>query len=139
MIVLDTNVVSEMMLREPQRGVLAWLDRLAPESIWTTSITVYEVRTGIERMAKGRRRQELENAFAVAMDRVLQDRVLPFDTAAANEAAILTAGRERLGVPKDQRDTWIAGIVVSRRAELATRNVRHFRDLNVRVIDPWAV
>jgi toxin FitB len=137
-IVLDTNVVSAMMRAEVEPLVVQWLDQRPPESIWITSITIFEVRVGIERLAQGRRQRQLTEAFARVLDEDIEGRVLPFDSAAAQQAAILSIQRERRGEPVEQRDAWIAGIVISRRAELATRNVRHFRDLDVAVIDPWA-
>lgn len=71
------------------------------------------------------------------MEDVLENRVLDFDTAAAHEAAILAAGRRKAGRPVEVRDTQIAGIALARRGTLATRNVRHFDDLDVPVVNPW--
>jgi predicted nucleic acid-binding protein len=137
MIILDTNVLSTLMNSRPDVAVVAWLDRQPTESIWITSITVFESRLGLALLPDGRRRQLLEAAFEqiVAVD--LDDRVLDFDRGAAAAAAALAAYRQRAGKPVDMRDTQIAGIAVSRRATLATRNVRHFADLQVPVVDPW--
>lgn len=137
MIILDTNVLSTLMNSRPDVAVVAWLDRQPTESIWITSITVFESRLGLALLPGGRRRQLLEAAFEqiVAVD--LDDRVLDFDRGAAAAAAALAAYRQRAGKPVDMRDTQIAGITVSRRATLATRNVRHFADLQVPVVDPW--
>ncbi len=137
MIILDTNVLSALMNSRPDVAVVAWLDRQPTESIWITSITVFESRLGLALLPDGRRRQSLEAAFEqiVAVD--LDDRVLDFDRGAAAAAAALAACRQRAGKPVDMRDTQIAGIAVSRRATLATRNVRHFADLQVPVVDPW--
>ena len=137
MILLDTNVLSTLMNSRPDVAVVAWLDRQPTESIWITSITVFESRLGLALLPGGRRRQLLEAAFEqiVAVD--LDDRVLDFDRGAAAAAAALAAYRQRAGKPVDMRDTQIAGIAVSRRATLATRNVRHFADLQVPVVDPW--
>ncbi|MCX7197200.1 MAG: type II toxin-antitoxin system VapC family toxin [Proteobacteria bacterium] len=137
MIILDTNVLSTLMNSRPDVAVVAWLDRQPTESIWITSITVFESRLGLALLPGGRRRQLLEAAFEqiVAVD--LDDRVLDFDRGAAAAAAALAAYRQRAGKPVDMRDTQIAGIAVSRRATLATRNVRHFADLQVPVVDPW--
>ena len=136
-IILDTNVVSAMMRPPPDPAVLAVLNVRDPESIWTTSITLFEIRQGIERLPDSRRRAELEAAARRAFDQMFRERVLEFDANAAHSAAILAADRERRGAPGDFRDTLIAGIVISRKAEFATRNVRHFADLDVPVIDPW--
>lgn len=137
MIVLDTNVLSALMRQVPEAPVVAWLDRQPSESVWITSITLFEARLGLALLPRGRRRQALEAAFAQLLEEDLEDRVLAFDSAAATEAASLAAVRQRAGRPVDMRDTQIAGIALARRATLATRNLRHFRDLNVPVIDPW--
>ena len=137
MIILDTNVLSALMRTEPDRAVLSWLNRQPAESIWLTSVTIFEVKFGIELIAPGRRREQLASAFARMLREDFQDRVLPFDQSAAEEAATLAAQRQRSGTPVDFRDTEIAGIVLARRAILATRNLRHFQDVGVSLIDPW--
>jgi toxin FitB len=137
MIVIDTNVLSALMREVPERPVVEWLDRQAAESIWITSITLLEARLGLALLPKGRRRKALESAFDNLLVEDLEGRVLDFDQPAAEAAAQLAAGRQRAGHTIDMRDTQIAGIVIARRAELATRNVRHFSDLNVDVINPW--
>ena len=137
MIVLDTNVVSVLMTDRPDTSVARWLDRFPPESVWTTVVTTFELRVGIELLPFSRKRQRLEEQFSRFVQEDIQDRVLPLDTRAAHEAAILSARRRLHGRPIDARDAMIAGIVLSRRAEFATRNVRHFADLEVTVIDPW--
>ena len=90
-------------------------------------------------LAKGRRQKALEAAFDRLLSEYLENRVLDFDSAAAMEAALFAAARQTTGRPVDIRDTQIAGIALARRASLATRNVRHFSDLKVPVVDPWAV
>ncbi len=137
MIVLDTNVVSSLMRAPSEMVVVRWLDLLPAESIWTSSITVFEVRLGLALLPKGRRRQLLEAAFDDLLAEDLEHRVLDFDSAAATEAATLAAARQRARRPVDVRDTQIAGIALARRATLATRNVRHFEDLKVAVVNPW--
>lgn len=137
MIVLDTDVLSALMRTAPEPAVVAWLDGQASESIWITAITLFEVRFGLLRLAAGRRRRALESAFARLVEEDLEHRVLDLDRDAAAEAASLAAAREGKGRPVDVRDTLIAGIVQARRGVLATRNVRHFRDLAVPVVDPW--
>ncbi|MBI1991338.1 MAG: type II toxin-antitoxin system VapC family toxin [Betaproteobacteria bacterium] len=137
MIVLDTNVLSALMRQVPEAQVVEWLDRQPAESVWITSITLFEARLGLALLPKGRRQQTLEAAFARLLEEDLENRVLDFDSTAATEAASLAAARQKAGRPVDMRDTQIAGIALARRATLATRNVRHFRDLNVPVVDPW--
>ena len=137
MIVLDTTVLSALMRQTPEVSVIAWLDRQPAESVWITSITLFEARLGLALLPKGRRRQMLEAAFDRLLEEDLENRVLDFDSAAATEAALLAAARQKAGRPVDMRGTQIAGIALARRATVATRNVRHFRDLNVPVVDPW--
>jgi toxin FitB len=137
-IVLDTNVVSALMRREPDPLVVAWLDGLPPESIWTTSITVFEVRLGLEILAAGRRRQQLEEAFAQAIEEDFEGRVLSFDQAAAQAAGRIAAERRRAGRTVEIRDVQIAGIVNLRKATLATRNTRHFEGCGLILVDPWS-
>ena len=137
MIILDTNVLSALMRTAPEPPVVAWLDRQPAESVWITSVTLFEARLGLALLPTGRRRQMLEAAFARLLKEDLENRVLDFDSAAATEAASLAAGRQKTGRPVDMRDTQIAGIALARRATLATRNVRHFGDLKVPVVDPW--
>jgi predicted nucleic acid-binding protein len=137
-IVLDTNVVSALMRREPDPLVVAWLDGLPPESIWTTSITVFEVRMGLEVLAAGRRRQQLEEAFAKVLEEDFEGRVLSFDQAAAQAAGRIAAERRRAGRTVEIRDVQIAGIVNLRKASLATRNTRHFEGCGLMLVDPWS-
>ena len=137
MIILDTNVLSALMRIAPEAQIVRWLDRQPAESIWITAITLFEARLGLALLPKGRRRQSLELAFDRLLADDLENRVLDFDSAAATEAAALAAARQRAGRSVDMRDTQIAGIALARRATLATRNVRHFQDLSVTVIDPW--
>ena len=137
MIILDTNVLSALMREAPEAPVVAWLDRQPSESVWITSVTLFEARLGLALLPKARRRQGLEAAFARLLEEDLEDRVLAFDSAAATEAASLAAERQKAGRPVDLRDTQIAGIALARRATLATRNLRHFQDLRVPVVDPW--
>ena len=137
MILLDTNVLSALMQERPDPAVIDWLDAQAPESIWTTAVTVFEIRFGIELLSPSRRRRALEAAFDAMLRDDLGGRIAMFDSAAAEEAAKLAARRQRRGRPVDLRDTQIAGIALARRAALATRNVRHFEGLNVNVVSPW--
>ena len=138
MIVLDTNVLSELMRVDPEPKVIAWLDRQPSQSVWITSITLFEARTGLHLLPAGKRRNLLVAAFESLLADDLGSRVLPFDGEAAAQAAFLSANRQRAGRPVDVRDTQIAGIVQARRASLATHNVRHFQGLDVAVVDPWA-
>jgi toxin FitB len=137
-IILDTNVLSALMRTIPDAAVLEWLDRQPADSVWITSISLFETRFGLALLPAGRRRRILEAAFDDLLREDLENRVLDFDSAAATAAASLAAGRQKTGRPVDMRDTQIAGIVLARRATLATRNIRHFVDLKISIIDPWA-
>ena len=138
MILLDTNVLSALMQREPEQRVVAWLDAQPPESVWTTSITVFEVRLGLELLVAGRRRRLLEEVFAKAIDEDFESRVAVFDRPAAEAAGRLAAARRRAGRPVEIRYVQIAGIASARRAILATRNLRHFEGFGVDLVDPWS-
>ncbi|MEK6373853.1 MAG: type II toxin-antitoxin system VapC family toxin [Acidobacteriota bacterium] len=138
MILLDTNVISALMQRDADPIVVAWLDSQPSESIWTTSITVFEVRFGLEILASGRRRRSLEEAFRKTLEDDFEGRVVPFDEAAAQAAGHIAAERRRLGRTIEIRDVQIAGIAAARKAAIATRNLRHFEDLDLELIDPWS-
>lgn len=137
MIVLDTNVLSALMQVRPDSGVVDWLDAQPAESVWIASVTLFEARFGLALLLQGRRRQAMERRFTQLLEEDLENRVLLFDQEAAVEASRLAARRRLAGRPVDMRDTFIAGIVVARRAILATRNIRHFDDLPIRVVNPF--
>lgn len=138
MILLDTNVLSALMLRRPEPRAVEWLDDQPAESIWTTAVTVVEVRTGLELLQPSKRRRSLEEAFARLLDEALDGRVLAFDQSAAVAAGSIAADRQRAGRPVEIRDVQIAGIAKARRATLATKNTRHFAELGINIVDPWA-
>jgi hypothetical protein len=135
MIVVDTDVISHAMRSDSI--AVAWLDRQPRASLWTTSITIFEIRYGLAGMPSGRRQALQAAEFERMIEEDLERRILPFDTAAAEHAAALMGRRRRAGRPIESRDTMIAGIALAQRATLATRNLRHFADLDVPVVDPW--
>jgi predicted nucleic acid-binding protein len=137
-ILLDTNVVSALMRREPDPAVVTWLDDQPAESVWTTSITVFEVRTGLELLEPGRRRRELDQAFDQLLAEELAGRVQSFDQPAALAAGSIAANQQRAERSLEVRDVQIAGIAAARKATLATRNLRHFEGLAVDLVDPWS-
>lgn len=126
------------MQREVDEVVVAWLDTQPPESIWTTSITVFEVRFGLELLANGRRRRLLEEAFSKTLEEDFEGRVVPFDEAAAAAAGRIAAERRRRGRTIEIREAQIAGIAAARKAAIATRNVRNFEGLGPEAINPWS-
>lgn len=138
MILLDTNIISEFMLPVPDARVTRWLDRQARSAIWTTSINIYEIRTGLLAMPAGRRRTGLESHFDRILQIAIEDRILHFDAESAERAAELSAERRRLGRSVEVRDTMIAGIVLANNGTLATRNVKHFEEITSLVVNPWA-
>lgn len=135
MIILDTNVVSALMQQAPDPMLLSWLDRQPRASIWTSAITVLEIRFGLQIMPAGKRQHLLIQSFDMLLEKI-GHRVAVFDDAAAQQASNLMAGRHKKGRPGDLRDTMIAGIVLANHATLATRNTAHFEDVP-RVVNPW--
>jgi predicted nucleic acid-binding protein len=136
MIILDTNVVSAFMRRNEEPAVIRWLDKQTLTSLYITTVTVHELRFGVESLKDGRRRAQLDSEVE-AMLALLADRVLPLDMVAARSSGRIQGERKRIGRPVDLSDCLIAGIAISHKARVATRNTRHFSDLPVEVIDPW--
>jgi predicted nucleic acid-binding protein len=136
MIILDSNVLSELMRPQPEARVIAWLDRQPQTSVWTTSVTILELRFGLQVMPRGRRQTIYTQGFERLLDGI-DHRIAPFDTEAAQQASTLMASRKMKGRPRELRDTMIAGIVLARHAILATRNVSHFDDVSAALVDPW--
>lgn len=137
MILLDTNVLSALMRQKPDAAVVQWLDRQPRASIWTTAITVFEVRFGLQTMESGRRRSLLMATFDRLLNETIERRVANFDGAAAQQAADLMAERRKRGRSGELRDTMIAGIALASRATLATRNEKHFEDISAAIVNPW--
>lgn len=137
MIVLDTNVVSELMRPSSSSIVLGWLDGQPRTSIWITSVNIFELRFGLQTMPSGKRQVAMNAWFEQWMVQVVQQRVLVYDEAAARMASGIAADRAKEGRPGELRDTMIAGIVLANHATLATRNVRHFEDIAKHVVNPW--
>ncbi|ASW53444.1 type II toxin-antitoxin system VapC family toxin [Plantactinospora sp. KBS50] len=135
MIVLDTNVVSELMRAEPAPTVVAWLRRNSSAGLYTTTVTVAEIRYGIARLPEGQRRESLHQA-ANEIFAAFPRQVLPFDLAAASCYAEVVADRDRLGQPIDGFDAQIAAICRAQVAALATRNIKD-TDTGIEIINPW--
>lgn len=137
MIVLDTNVVSELMRREPEPRVMAWIAEQPTAGVFTTALTQAEIFYGLVLLPEGRRRAALLEAARPMFELDMAGRVLPFDTDAALVYPEIAAGRKQGGKPISQIDAQIAAIVRSRGARLATRNVRDFDDFGFAVVNPW--
>lgn len=136
MIILDTNVVSELMRAEPAPQVASWVRDRDRRELRTTAITLAEVRYGIARLPDGRRKQVLL-AAADEIFLTFEDQVLPVDTAAAEHYAAIASSRERAGKPIAGFNALIAAVCRSQSAALATRNVSDFDGTGIEVIDPW--
>ncbi|MGO9660857.1 MAG: type II toxin-antitoxin system VapC family toxin [Acidimicrobiales bacterium] len=137
MIVVDTNVVSELMKVEPSAAVRAWVLTHSPHELRVTAITVAEVLYGIERLPKGKRRTALRDAAVEVFSRFPED-ILSFGAAAATVYPQVVDHRERRGAPISGFDAQIAAICRAHSASLATRNGRDFAELGVELIDPWS-
>lgn len=137
MIVLDTNVVSELMRQAPAPGVLRSLSNYSADELHSTSITLAEILYGIELLPAGKRKADLlagsERLFRV----VLGGRILPFDESAAQAFSHVAAGRRGAGRPISELDTQIAAIASVHGATLATRNTSDFEGCGIRVVNPW--
>ena len=137
MVLLDTNVVSELMHATPSPAVLAWMDSLPTRELFVTAVTEAEVRTGIAFLSEGARRRGLADAAERTLGGLFAGRILPFDSGAARAFADIAATRRAAGRPISQSDCQIAAIALSRGMAVATRNVRDFSGAGVEVIDPW--
>ena len=138
MIVLDTNVLSELMRRAPAERVVEWVDDQDPRTLAITAVTVAELLYGVARLPAGARKDELASAVRALVREDFSDRVEPFDGVAAEHYADVVAERERRGRPISAADAQIAAICRRSDATLATRNTRDFEATGVEVIDPWA-
>lgn len=137
MILIDTNVLSELMRAKPAPEVLAWIDAQPTSQLFISSITVAEILYGIARMADGKRKQGLLDLATLMFDEDFAGRILSFDADAAVHYAGLAAESEAKGKVVDMADGQIAAIAALHDARVATRNVRHFDYLGVPVLNPW--
>jgi predicted nucleic acid-binding protein len=137
MIILDTNVLSELMRPTPSPRVVAWVAKQPATELFTTSITEAEIFYGLELLAKGRRREGLLAAAEAMFAEDLAGRVLGFDSDAARAFSKIAAHRRALGKPISHADAQIAAIAQTRGAKLATHNVADFKNCGVEVVDPW--
>ena len=138
MVILDTNVLSEVLRAAPDRRVLAWLKEQSPPSLFTTTVTRGEILYGIRLLPDGKRRRALWDAARAIFNEDFAERVLSFDNDAADAYAEVGASRRAAGRPISQFDAMIAGMARSRGASLATRNARDFESCGIDVVDPWS-
>lgn len=137
MIILDTNVLSELIRPVPETKVLTWLEAQSGDSLFTTAISRGEMLYGVCILPSGRRRDNLLQEVAAIFSTDMTGRVLPYDSPAADAHAAIAATRRTQGRRASQSDEMIAGIVRSLGASLATRNTRDFVDCGIALIDPW--
>ncbi len=138
MIVLDTNVISELMRAQPHPGVVAWVAAQSRATLYTTTITQAEILYGLAALPSGRRRAALAAAAEAMFAEDLAERVLPFDRAAAACYADIVSSRRRAGNPIEAFDALIAATALSTGADIATRDTAGFADCGLTLIDPWS-
>lgn len=136
MIVLDTNVVSELLRPLPNEAVARYVTENS-ESLAITTITIHEISYGLARLPEGRRRRELTASFRELTESLTNPQILDLTEPAARRSGYLRAHRRSLGAPVDISDSHIAGIVLETGSSLATRNVKDFEHLGLDLIDPW--
>jgi len=136
-IVLDTNVISELTRPAPAVAVLAWLDSLVAAEVATTAVTAAELRYGVARLPRGQRRTRLETAVDGLLSEDFAGRILAFDEHAARCYAEVAVARERIGRPIGTADGQIAAICSTVGGMLATRNVAGFEKTGIELINPW--
>ena len=139
MIIIDTNVVSELLLVLPNPLVLQWIEIQSRQSVHITAVTEAELRTGAVILPVGKRKTYLTKLIEDTLREDFPERILPFDSAAALVYANICAYRRSLGRPISQFDAQIAAICKARGATLATRNVADFADTGLKLVNPWNV
>jgi hypothetical protein len=137
-ILLDTNVLSELVRPQPDEKVVSWLDSLDATTVATTAITAAELLYGVARLPDGRRKQQLRDAIQGLIEEDFDGRIEPFDVTASTHYAALVSDRDTLGRPISVADAQIAAIARKLKATLATRNTGDFKDTGIDLIDPWA-
>ena len=137
MIILDTNVVSELTRPAPGSAVVGWVRRQAATNLFLTAVTEAELRYGVEILPAGRRRNAILTEVEGVIGEDFAGRILPFDTDAARSYALIVAARRAAGAPISQSDAQIAAIARSRGATVATRDAGGFSGCGIEVINPW--
>lgn len=138
MILLDTNVLSELMRPMPDAKVVRWLDAWPEWEVWISAVTVAEIRLGISLLPGGKRKELLLDIAEQMFQEDFPDRCLPFDCDAAREYALIVAARTRQGYPISVEDGQIAAIAKTAGLALATRNTKDFSGITgLKLVDPW--
>lgn len=137
MIVIDTNVISELMKPSPQLSVVKWLDKQDVMQLFVTTITIAEISYGISVLPDGQRKRSIEDSFNKALNEAFKHRILSFDENAAHSYGKIMGHRKMLGRPMSIPDGQIAAIALTHNFSIATRNVRDFMDSEVGIINPF--
>lgn len=137
MIILDTNVISEIMRDEPHRAVKTWFQTQRMDNLYTTSVSMAEVLYGLYRMPEGKRKETLLARFESMLNHALRNRVLMFKASHSSTYASIRADRDRIGKPMSNPDAQIASIAYDHQAQLATRNVKDFVDCGLDIVNPF--
>ena len=138
MIVLDTNVISELMKDSPNESVADWITKQNPITLFVSTIVIAEIQRGVLRLPIGKKRDKLANNFIRFIENAFNNRILSFDEQAAYIFGDLASERERAGFNTDSVDLMIAAIVKSNHATIATRNTKDFKDCGIAIINPWS-
>ena len=137
MILLDTNVISEIMREQPDPGVRAWLRALPRNEFWTASVVIAELFSGIDLMPVGRKQKALREAVESMIAQDFRGKILKFDVQAAHHYGEILAHRQRIGRPIKQMDALIAATALTHGATLATRNIPDFEHCGIPLVNPW--
>jgi len=137
MIILDTNVVSELMRPEPDSNVQTWVMSQKVINLSVTAITIAEIQRGLKRLPGGKRRNRLESHFMAFITAGFEGRILAFDEPAASIYGELAVKRESKGFHVDAVDLMIAAIAKNTNAAIATRNTGDFEGCGIKIINPW--
>lgn len=137
MILVDTNVISELMRPTPSSAVISWIDEQETINLFISTITIAEITYGIRVMPKGKKREKIQTAFSRAIDEVFAYRIISFDNEAAYAYGEIMGRRKELGHPMSVIDGQIAAIAATHHFSIATRNIKDFQACNLRLINPW--
>lgn len=137
MILIDTNIISELMKPAPDTNVIQWIDRQDIAKLFVSTITIAEISYGLNVLPEGNRRLNLEHAFNKAILEAFDNRILAFDESAAHNYGKIMSYRKKLGQPLGIPDGQIAAIASTQKAALATRNVRDFINCGLKLINPF--
>lgn len=137
MILLDINIISEAMKPAPEPSVMAWLNSQNTAELWTSTIVMAELYSGLELMPAGKRQRQLFERAELMFDRFFGARILPLDLEAARAYGVVLKSRRAKGLPIDEMDALLAATALAKGADLATRNASHFQSCGIRVFNPW--